>query len=92
MHVLEQQERNPTDEAGFVCRWEGCPQEGRRFPQASATITHILYCHTTYRGYKCNCGNGFVSRDDLERHIQALHASEENGTHSLTQLLLLATH
>ena len=59
----------------FVCRWEGCPRQGKPFSNHSGLFRHLRY-HTGDKPCKCpveGCGFSSVDNGELNRHIKLVH-------------------
>lgn len=59
----------------FVCRWVGCPRQGRPFSNHSGLFRHLRY-HTGDKPCKCpieGCRFSSVDNGELSRHIKLVH-------------------
>jgi len=59
----------------FVCRWDGCPRQGKPFSNHSGLFRHLRY-HTGDKPCKCpveGCGFSSVDNGELNRHIKLVH-------------------
>jgi len=59
----------------FVCRWDGCPRQGKPFSNHSGLFRHLRY-HTGDKPCKCpieGCSFSSVDNGELNRHIKLVH-------------------